>query len=136
MRLAIDLAIVGLIVGLLIGYFAASAPLLHKINSEQSCVASLINSAKAYTSGQRPQRITTLSKSAYLAAIDDARFGAAEWNIAQLYGCTSRYPDSPVGPDIEAMILWEIPFADVKSRFGQPRPEWKLKDPLIQLGTL
>jgi hypothetical protein len=136
MRLAIDMAIVGLIIGLLLGYFIASTPLRRQIDAEQTCVGDLISSARAYASGQSLPRTTSLDKTAYLAAIDTARLGSAEWNFGHLYGCATRPPNSPPGPDVEALFLWDVPFADVKSRFGQPRAEWKLRGPLVRLNTL
>ena len=128
------LAILSLILGLVIGYLAAPRIEQQKIEAQQTCFADFVNSERSFASKPGLAKPTTLTRTEYLAAIDDMARRSLPFSIPTMYFCTIRTESSPIGANIETLLVSDVPYAFVRMQYGQAKPEWHIERLSLHLG--
>jgi hypothetical protein len=128
------LAILSLILGLVIGYVVAPRIQEQKIEAQQNCLADFVNSERNFASKPGLLEPTKLNRAAYLAAIDDMARRSLPFSIPDMYNCTIRSESSPMGMNVETLLVSDVPYAFVRMQFGQARPEWHIERLSMHLG--
>jgi hypothetical protein len=103
------LAVLSLILGLVIGYLAAPRIQERKIEAQQTCLADFVNSERNFASKPWLLKPTKLTRTAYLAAIDDMARRSLPFSIPDTYNCAIRMESSPIGINVETLLVTDVP---------------------------
>lgn len=133
-RRRVRFAILSLILGLVIGYIIAPRIQEQTIEAQQTCLAKFISSERSFASKPGLLKPTTLTRAAYLAAIDDMARRSLPFSIPDMYNCTIRTESSPMGMNVETLLVSDVPYAFVRMQYGQAKPEWHLERLSMHLG--